>query len=51
MSGEELRRESRKADRALGAFLDAIYVRDERFRGILDRSLELENELIRRRNR
>lgn len=50
MKGEELRRESKRADKALGAELDRIRISDDRFRSILDRSLALESELQRRKN-
>lgn len=51
MSGMELRTESKRADRALGAELDRIRIQDERFRQALDRSIALQDELDRRKNR
>lgn len=51
MKGEELRKEAKKYDRAVGAEIDRIRLSDERFRTILDRSLALDDEIEKRRNR
>lgn len=49
MSGEELRNEGRRADRRLGAELDRLRLSDSGFKAVLDRALEIESEIERRR--
>jgi hypothetical protein len=51
MRGEELRREAKKADKALGAELDRLQLTDERFKRVLERALALETEVDRRKNK
>lgn len=51
MTGEELRKESRRVDKSLGAEIDRLRISDSRFRSVLDRSLTLESEINRRKNR
>lgn len=49
--GAKLATEAKRADRALGADIDRLRIADERFRAILDRSLAIEAEQLRRRNK
>jgi hypothetical protein len=51
LSGEELRRQARRADRDLGAEIDRLQIADERFRSVLRRSLDLEAEQEARKSR
>lgn len=50
MRGEELRREAKRIDRALGAEIDRLRMADPQFKSVLDRSLEIEDEVNRRKN-
>ncbi len=51
LSGETLRNEARRTDRLLGRELERLRQTDEQFRAVLDRSLALEVEIDRRKNR
>lgn len=51
MGGEELRNEAKKIDKRLGFELDRLRRSDAQFRSVLDRSLALEQEIDRRKNR
>lgn len=51
LSGEELRRQAKRADDKLGAELDRLRLADPQFRDVLDRALALESEMEARKNR
>lgn len=50
MGGEELRAISKSTDRKLGFEIERMRMKDSQFKAVLDRSLALEAELLRRRN-
>lgn len=49
MSGEQLRKESAKADRAIAAEVTRLRAHDPAFRAALDRALAIDEERDRRR--
>jgi len=51
LSGEELRKAARKADKALADEIVRMRATDEQFREVLDRALAVEDEQLRRKNK
>ncbi len=49
MSGETLRNEARKSDKALGAEIDRLQIADEQFRVVLLHNIAVDEEVERRR--
>lgn len=51
MGGEALRKEQRRVDKRLGSEINRLRLADAAFRAVLDRSLAIDDELQRRKNR
>lgn len=51
LSGEELRRQAKRADARLGVEIDRLRLADAPFRAAIDRALALDAEIEARRNR
>lgn len=51
MGGEELRTAARRQDRKLSIEIDRLRISDPQFRAVLDRSVELDEEIDRRKGR